>query len=121
MERKEIKITPKKLEARTWLKRTRIPHSLANNRFGGMDYGGVQEGALRFVDELYEMGALKVRVVERETSEGPRERYADTLEVNLPKDPIVRRNIIDLANVEKERGSDPIKEEGQKIVTFWWD
>jgi len=121
MEHKEIKIPPKKLEARTWLKRTRIPHTLANERFGGIDYGEVQEEALRFVDELYEMGALKVRVVERETSEGPNERYADTLEVNLPKEEAARRNIIDLANTEKERGSDPIKDEGQKIVTFWWD
>lgn len=106
-------------EARIWLKENKSNSALATNRFGDT------ETAREFVEELYEMGAVEVKVdnimdekwrIEEEG--GP---YADTLIVKLPKNSKQRAEIFKLQEKEVDSTELIEKDKGQEEIIFWWD
>jgi hypothetical protein len=112
--------TAGKPEARIWLKENKSRFcALATNRFGD------REAAIEFVEELYEMGAVEVKV-DNVMSEkwrideegGP---YADTLIVKLPKNSKQRADIFKLQKKEVDSTELIENDTGQDEIIFWWD
>ena len=109
-----------KPEARTWLNENKSRFcALATNRFGD------RETAKEFVEKLYKMGAVEVKVdnimdekwrIEEEG--GP---YADTLLVKLPKDSKQRAEIFKLQEKEVDSTELIENDKGQEEIVFWWD
>ena len=110
-------------EALSWLKNNRNESALASNRFGPT------ENAVRFVQGLYNAGALRVVVPQANITEdedtlkwegGP---YADAVVVELPKNLSHREKVWSLCAREFRReGFDPADgadDDGK--VYLWWD
>jgi hypothetical protein len=110
-------------EALSWLKDNRNESALASNRFGPT------ENALRFVQGLYNAGALRVVVPRANITDdedtlkidgGP---YSDAIVVELPKDSARREKVWAMCAREIRReGFDPADgadDEGK--VYLWWD
>jgi hypothetical protein len=110
-------------EALRWLKDNRNESALASNRFGPT------ENAVRFVQSLYNAGALRVVVPRANITDdedtlkwegGP---YADAVVVELPKDSTRREKVWSICAREIRReGFDPedgADDEGK--VFLWWD
>ncbi|WP_156939762.1 hypothetical protein [Clostridium lundense] len=110
-------------EALEWLINNNNPSALASDRFGETI------NAIKFVEKLYELGAVKVSVVgiwdEQERIEKEGGSYASTLLVQLPNDTKKRERILDVYNKEIEESSlnDGEEFEGwnENILAFWWD
>lgn len=87
-------------EALEWLKSNNNPSALATNRFGET------VNAIKFVEKLYELGALEVNVIgildERERVEDEGGPYASSLIVELPQDNEKRNKIIEFYKKEME-------------------
>ncbi|HLO13062.1 MAG TPA: hypothetical protein VK190_12710, partial [Pseudoneobacillus sp.] len=103
----------KTFEALEWLKSNNNPSALASDRFGET------VNAIKFVGELYEIGALKVSVIgildEPERIEDEGGPYATTLIVDLPQDNERRIKIIEFyKNEMEEQGI----EEGEGILEW---
>ena len=89
--------------------------ALASNRFGPTSR------AIRFVDELYRAGAVRVVVPEEAIDDGI-EVYADSLVVIMPSDPEKRRRVRALCDREIRReGFDPREDGDADQVYLWWD
>lgn len=108
------------LEAREWLQTNPNPSALASNRFGD------SKNALKFVNLLYDKGAVEVFVSniydeEWRISEegGP---YADVIIIKMPTDFITRIKLFFIVNCEAIReGFSPEFDHGQKELLLWWD
>ena len=107
-------------EALHWLQQNANPSALATNRFG------TTSAALAFVEELYQLGALRVSVTNiskegwRLTSEGG--PYADSLLIELPADEQQRAALLKRANLErKAEGQTKERATGQAQIEVWWD
>lgn len=106
-------------EARGFLKQH--PEGLDSNKF---DRRGK---AAAYVEALYQAGAVQVRV-DGLSESGQR---ATTLVVELPSDPAQRQALFGMYNTEVEEfgegfggeqtDPDPVAENGQRTLTFWWD
>ncbi len=110
-----------KPEAREWLTDNPNPRAFAGNRF--ID----SREALIFVNLLYELGALSVRV-DNIHDEAYRIReqggpYADTLIVELPEDSAARTRLYELFQHElaEKQGLDLEPYTSQDELYFWWD
>jgi hypothetical protein len=110
-----------KPEAREWLARNDNPRPFAGNRF---DDG---REALIFVNLLYELGAVGVRVDNIrdeawriEENGGP---YADTFIVELPDDGAARARLVELFEYElgEKQGLDLDVYVEDDALIFWWD
>lgn len=109
-------------EARAWLTANPNESALASNRFGDT------ENAKRFIEHLYNMGAVYVGVFNIydepwriESEGGP---YADTLYVLTPEDdPDTSKELADIAlaegGPEGVRPDEIWLEPG--VLYFWWD
>ncbi|MEH7094933.1 hypothetical protein [Neobacillus vireti] len=90
----------KTAEALAWLKRNHNPSAFASNRFGET------VNAIQFVEKLYELGAVKVSVIdildEPERMEEEGGPYAASLLVDLPPDNQSRNKIIEFYKKEME-------------------
>jgi len=108
------------LEARTWLARNGNSAALACNRFE------TSEQAQGFVEKLYLLGAVKV-IIDNIYAEAFRIKeeggpYADTLFVEVPKEPEKRERLFAVFNQEARReGGQAHQDTGQRIVELWWD
>ncbi|WP_312471348.1 hypothetical protein [Neobacillus sp.] len=103
----------KTFEALEWLKSNNNPSALASDRFGET------ANSIKFVEKLYELGALKVNVIdildEPERIEDEGGPYATSLIVDLPQDQEKRNRIIDFYKIEiEEQGID----EGEGILEW---
>lgn len=118
------------MEAKKWLINSKNECALAGNRFGNTD------DALKFVEMLYEKGAIEVSVI---CKTGMKD-YADALTVKLPQDKNKRNQLLEIYYDEMESELGPldefltssgfpkdeiekIKEEilDSNILEFWWD
>ena len=111
-------------EARDWLQKNKNEYALTGNRFG------TTEDALKFIELLYEKGAVLVVIsnigimdekdrIEREG--GP---YADSIAVTLPSDLEKRKELIDILTKEaSDQGFvfNPNKDIKNNKVFLWWD
>lgn len=110
-------------EARQWLRKNRNPSALASNRFN------TTQDAIRFVEELYSAGAVRVLIPEDsihdETETGDESGpYTDALIVQLDLD----RDSSELMRIHNEEAvregfqepweNDPMINEW---LLFWWD
>ncbi|WHY83973.1 hypothetical protein QNH39_14900 [Neobacillus novalis] len=90
----------KTFEALEWLKSNNNPSALATDRFGET------ANAIKFVEKIYELGALKVNVIgildEQERIEDEGGPYATALIVDLPQDHEKRNRIIEFYKIEIE-------------------
>jgi hypothetical protein len=90
----------KKAEALNWLKSNHNPTALASNRFAETVH------AIQFVEKLYELGAVRVSVIdildEPERFEDEGGPYARSLLVDLPLDNERRNKIIEFYKKEME-------------------
>lgn len=106
-------ISLKTFEALEWLENNNNPSALATDRFGETIH------AIKFVEKLYELGALKVSVIgildEPERVEEDGGPYASSLIVELPKDNESRNKIIEF--YKKEMDEQGI-EEGEGILEW---
>jgi hypothetical protein len=111
-----------RLEARRWIKNNKNDHAFAGNRFQD------NAEALRFVEELYENGAVEV-VVDNIFKErwrikengGP---YADTLIVLLPRDEAQREKLIGIFQEDNDlepKFKEEVINKLEDVVLFWWD
>ncbi|MCM3115718.1 hypothetical protein M3610_10500 [Neobacillus sp. MER 74] len=100
-------------EALEWLRHNKNPSALASDRFGET------ANAIKFVEKLYELGALKVNVIgildesERIDEEGG--PYATALIVELPQDSENRDKLIEFYKKEMEEQG---IEEGEGILEW---
>lgn len=81
-------------EAKEWLKENRNKYALAGNRFAGT------KDAIKFVDKLYELGAVKV-VISKDSIYDEKERvkkeggpYADAIVVTLPNSKFLIQSMV---------------------------
>ena len=88
-------------EARNWL----------NESKGRMFGSDGHEASLKLVDDLYALGVKKIYV----NANGGQ---AEELFVELPKDKGKRKQILDI--YAKEMETPPLKDKGQKFLTFEW-
>lgn len=110
-------------EATEWLKANWNPSALASNRFGP------SRNAMRFVDDLYAAGATRVTIDNiMRLPNHDWTPYADTLVVELPKDPETRRALFDLmkdVGQPDEDGGKTVEQMltdcGQASMRLWWD
>ena len=106
-------ISLKTFEALEWLKNNNNPSALATDRFGETIH------AIKFVEKLYELGAIKVSVIgildepERVEEEGG--AYASSLIVELPKDAENHNKIMEFYKKEMEEQG---IEEGEGILEW---
>ncbi|MED1466926.1 hypothetical protein [Bacillus salipaludis] len=100
-------------EALKWLKNNKNPSALASDRFGETPY------AIKFVEKLYELGALKVNVIgildENERIEEEGGPYATALIVDIPQDEDKRDKLIKFYKKEMEEQG---IEEGEGILEW---
>jgi len=117
----EDKAQREKPEAREWLAQNPNPWPFAGNRFADA------REALIFVNLLYELGAVSVRVddIHAETwrieeNDGP---YADTFIVELPDDIAARARLRELHEIElvEKQDLDPDMYTEEDALIFWWD
>src|SRR4051794_3459712 len=103
----------KTFEALEWLKTNKNPSALASDRFGEI------ANASKFVESLYELGALKVNVIgildEPERIEEEGGPYATALIIELPKDNEKRDKLIKFYKKEMEEQG---IEEGEGILEW---
>ena len=110
-----------KPEAREWLTDNPNQRALVGNRF--ID----SREALIFVNLLYELGAVRVRIDNiYDETERIREQggpYADTLIVELPDDNAARARLYELFEHElaEKQGLDLEPYIGHDELHFWWD
>ncbi len=103
-------------EARVWLKKNEGESALASNRFGET------ANALKFVDKLYDAGAVNVIVPEACITADEVEVYADGLLVTLPTEPEKRDRVWQLCREELTReGEDASGDPDEDMVFLWWD
>lgn len=111
-------------EAKEWLKENRNKHALAGNRFAGT------KDAIKFVDKLYELGAVKV-VISKDSIYDEKERvkkeggpYADAIVVTLPNSESERVALFKVfKNEANSQGMefDPSTDVRNGKVFVWWD
>ncbi len=107
-------------EARTWMTNPVASGYLAGNRFGSREEG------LRFIENLYRLGAKTVYAVNIDhdmfnfDNGGP---GTDTLIVTLPDDLQQRRALLDVAEAEASLYDGPatLEDDGRAETMFWWD
>lgn len=122
---KNISSLDEKYEAIFWLTNNSNPTPLATNRFGPTSE------AIKFVKELYSLGAEKVYIKKESILDeesrikkegGP---YADTLTVILPKEKEKRKKLLSIYKRELENEglleSQEVKDNGMRALEFWWD
>lgn len=110
-------------EAVEWLRANWSSSALASNRFGNT------AAALKFVEQLYAAGATMVAIDNiMMLPNHDWTPYADTLIVDLPEDPVRRRELFELmkeVGQPDEDGPNSIEEllmdHGQSSVRLWWD
>ncbi|MEQ9536614.1 MAG: hypothetical protein RIU46_07720 [Deltaproteobacteria bacterium] len=105
-------------EAREWLRSNQHPGALASNRFENT------EDALKFVDDLYAAGAVRVAVppdsIRPEPDLGG--DYADALVVELPAGLSGRIQLVGIGAAEAARqGMGPDSEWLHGLMYLWWD
>jgi hypothetical protein len=108
------------MEALEWLRANKNPSALATNRFGDT------ANAIKFVEELYKLGAERVTIAgvrdeswRVQAEGGP---YADALIVYLPENPRKRGKLFAKAWEEARRGAmEAEPDHGQDRIYFWWD
>lgn len=115
----------KTFEALKWLKNNKNSSALASNRFGKII------NAIKFVEKLYKLGAVKVSVIdiwdEPERVEEEEGSYASSLLVELPQDIKKREEILKTYNKEikehelNESNGEELKAWDENILDFWWD
>ncbi len=113
-------------EATEWLSQNQNPSALASNRFGA------SEAAMKFIEELYALGAEKVIVPQPcirddaqtvQDEEGP---YADGLTVFLPPDLSARKVLLERCYQEalhegfEDEHFNPDSYH-ENFVFLWWD
>ena len=100
-------------EALEWLRHNKNPSALASDRFGET------ANAIKFVEKLYELGALKVNVIgildEPERIEEEGGPYATALIADLPQDSENRDKLIEFYKKEMEEQG---IEEGEGILEW---
>ncbi|TGE86017.1 hypothetical protein C7Y70_00525 [Pseudoalteromonas sp. KS88] len=111
-------------EAKEWLKENRNKYALAGNRFAGT------KDAIKFVDKLYELGAVKV-VISKDSIYDEKERvkkeggpYADAIVVTLPNSESERVALFKVfKNEANSQGMefDPSTDVRNGKVFVWWD
>ena len=113
-------------EARQWLRQNQNASALASNRFGA------SEEAIKFVEEIYALGAEKVIIPQPclrddeqtlQYEEGP---YADGLTVFLPKVSSARKALLERCYEEAENegfGDENFNPDSynEDFVFLWWD
>jgi len=118
---KEARARRPKPEAREWLAQNPNPGPFAGNRFDDT------REALVFVNLLYELGAVSVRIDNIydeawriQKNGGP---YADTFIVELPEDGAARARLHDLFERElgEKQGLDLELYMEEDTLIFWWD
>ena len=120
---RELLAKPGNVEARDWAK---VPDK------GGLSLGGESRyenaEAVAFVDSLYACGAPSVTAIQPKyfegTGSGFPESVTDTLIVHLPDDKAQRRCIFEIERTtirEKAPEFDPVGEQGESYLLFWWD
>jgi hypothetical protein len=113
-------------EALQWLRDKAAPKGFALNRFTDKDR------AIRFVEQLYELGASRVFVPEDSIRDYEGLRHAvggatsDSLVVVLPSDPVRRSALLEFYHAEATSAGLEEDTPGQSIVDdqylyFWWD
>jgi hypothetical protein len=111
---------PGAMEALSWLEAA----PSGSRTIGGGEKEYDQAAALRLVRELYRRGAAKVTAIGigHDADEHGREvQYTDTLIVELPDKPELRRSLFDLDKREVQKEYGPAEEAGQKYFMMWWD
>ena len=113
-------------EAREWLRNKAAPKGFAPNRFPS------KVEAIKFVEELYQLGAARVFVPEDSVRDSPKQRLeiggasSDSLVVVLPSDSSEREALLQFyqqeASAEGLADDTPEKAivDGQYLF-FWWD
>lgn len=109
-------------EALEWLRLNKNESALASNRFGPTSE------AIRFVENLYTLGAERV-IIYQDTirnddftinEEG--DPYADALTVILPSEPEKREKVWRICADEiSGEGFDPSEGKGDDAILLWWD
>jgi hypothetical protein len=113
-------------EALEWLRQNKNFSALASNRFGPT------EEAIKFVEEIYALGAEKIIIAQHcirddeETIKGEDGPYADGLTLFLPRDLPARKALLERCYQEalyegfedKRFNSDSYNED---FVFLWWD
>ncbi len=112
-------------EAIEWLTNNKNISALATNRFGETS------NAIKFVEELYEAGAVSVKVIdiydepERIAAEGG--AYASAVIVELPEQ-IEKREKIKAIYIKEiqtyqmnEGDEESVENEYEGVISFWWD
>jgi len=103
-------------EALSWLRKSRNESALASNRFLET------RNAIRFVQQLYSAGAVRVIVPAATIQNDGEETYADALVVTLPTDPAKRQSVWKLCEQELRReGWKPAEQSNEERVLLWWD
>jgi hypothetical protein len=106
-------------EALEWLRGNPGESAFASNRFGDT------AEAIRFVESLYEAGATRVIINDKNIQDDGDELYADALVVYLPTEQFAYYRVIALCRpeVDREGGltSDPSEWEELETVSLWWD
>jgi hypothetical protein len=113
-------------EALEWLRQNKNTSALASNRFGPT------EEAIKFVEELYALGAEKVIIAQHciqddeQTIQEEGGPYADGLTVFLPKDLSARRALLERCYQEAESegfGDENFNPASYKedFTFMWWD
>jgi hypothetical protein len=117
-----LKLNPP--EAKEWLKENKNKYALAGNRFAGT------EDAIKFVEKLYELGAVKV-VISKDSIYDEKERvekesgpYADAIVVTLPNSESERAALFNVfKNEANSQGMefDPSTDVRNNKAFIWWD
>jgi hypothetical protein len=103
-------------EALEWLKKSENESALASNRFA------TTQDAVRFVQRLYDAGAVRVIVPNETITSDEVEVYADGLVVTLPEEQNKRQRVWILCAEEiKRSGEKPTKSPSESHVFLWWD
>ena len=112
---------PKWPEARQWLKSSKNAAALASNRFDST------QKAVEFVERLYNAGAVRVAVFpdtimsDQMTLQEEGGPYADTIAVELPRDPSRRAQVMAICQIEfsREGTNDAEAVSGDYVCLFW--
>ncbi len=116
----QLLANPGSKEARSWLEEAPKGSRLV----GGGEKEFDQDAALKLVRELYSRGAIKVTAIDIVTdhdAQGHEVQYTDSLIIELPRDPALRRALFDVDKREVQEEFGPATEAGQRFFMMWWD
>jgi hypothetical protein len=112
---------PDAAEALSWLKEAKAPDDRTITGGDGEGWRGAE--AIAVVQELYDLGAVRVTAVEIEgRTEKARHQDTSTLIMELPKDAAKRARLFNWeAKFAREQGWGPADDWGQQHLLIWRD